>query len=222
MIYLIYVSILCIISFVATGIDKRFFESTRGRIILSLRGTRKTVNELSAELGLTDNAVRAHLLSLERDRLVEQGDLIKGHRKPHFSYKLTPEADQLFPKSYHSLFNRMLSVLKGRLTDVFVKDILEETGRSIGATGNDAGDLDQRVDLALAAIAEVGGSAAAVRSDEGLVIESDGCPFSESVAEHPEVCKLTEAMIQEIVGLEVKETCDRTGPPKCRFRIDPA
>jgi predicted ArsR family transcriptional regulator len=222
LIYLIYVSLLCIIWFMATGIDKRFFESTKGQIILSLRGTKKTVNELSAELGLTDNAVRAHLLSLERDRLVEQGDLIKGHRKPHFSYRLTPEAEHLFPKSYHSLFNRLLSVLKGRFSDVFVNDVLAETGRSIGATDDAAGDLDQRVDLALAAIAEVGGSAAAVRSDEGIVIESDGCPFSESVAEHPEVCKLTEAMIQEIVGLDVKESCDRTGPPKCRFRIDPA
>jgi predicted ArsR family transcriptional regulator len=67
----------------------------------------------------------------------------------------------------------------------------------------------------------VGGSAAAVRSDEGIVIESDGCPFSESVSEHPEVCKLTESMISEIVDKEVTETCDRTGAPKCRFVIKP-
>ena len=207
--------------FVATGLDKRFFESTRGRIILSLRGTKKTVNELSSELGLTDNAVRAHLLSLERDRLVELGELVKGNRKPHFSYRLTSEAEQLFPKSYHSLFNRLLSVLKGRFSDVFVRDVLSETGRSIGVADNRPVDLDERVDLALAAIAEVGGTASAVRSDDRIIIESDGCPFSESVSEHPEVCKLTESMISEIVDTDVTETCDRTGAPKCRFVIRP-
>src|SRR5881398_826577 len=53
-----------------TNLDKRFFESTRGRIVLLLRASEKTVNDLAAHLQLTDNAVRAHLLSLERDGLV--------------------------------------------------------------------------------------------------------------------------------------------------------
>ncbi|MFL6467248.1 MAG: helix-turn-helix transcriptional regulator [Pyrinomonadaceae bacterium] len=205
-----------------TELDKRFFESTRGRMILSLRGSSKTVNELAAELGLTDNAVRAHLLSLERDRLVEQGGLVKGHRKPHFSYRLTDEASHLFPKSYHSLLNRLLDVLRKRFSDVFISDVLSETGRNIGESDNVSGSLDDRVDVALAALANVGGAAVAVRSSEGIVIESDACPFADSVSEHPEVCKLTEAMIEEIVGLKVVETCDRKGSPKCRFQINAA
>jgi len=55
-----------------TKLDKRFFDRPRGRIVTSLRGTTKIVNELAAELELTDNAVRAHLLSLERDGLIRQ------------------------------------------------------------------------------------------------------------------------------------------------------
>ena len=46
-----------------TKLDKRFFESTRGRIVTLLRGTTETVNELAQQLELSDNAVRAHLLS---------------------------------------------------------------------------------------------------------------------------------------------------------------
>jgi predicted ArsR family transcriptional regulator len=49
-----------------TKLDKRFFESTRGQIVLLLRNSNKTVNDLAAALNLTDNAVRAHLLTLEQ------------------------------------------------------------------------------------------------------------------------------------------------------------
>ena len=53
----------------ATKFDQRFFESTRGQIVSLLHGSNKTVNELADALGLSDNAVRAHLLTLERDNL---------------------------------------------------------------------------------------------------------------------------------------------------------
>ena len=59
------------------GFDERFFESTRGKIVKLLWESEKTVNDLAAELGLTDNAVRAHLLSLERDGVAEAGGTIK-------------------------------------------------------------------------------------------------------------------------------------------------
>src|SRR5918999_5543274 len=120
----------------ATKLDKRFFESTRGRIVALLRGTRKTVNELADDLELTDNAVRAHLLSLERDGLIKQGGIQRGTRKPHFAYELTEEAEQLFPKAYDALLNQLISVLKGRLTPGALDEVLRDVGRSLaGAQG---------------------------------------------------------------------------------------
>src|SRR5215207_8128885 len=43
---------------------------TRARVIELLRHGRKTVDDLAAALGLTDNAVRMHLAGLEREGLV--------------------------------------------------------------------------------------------------------------------------------------------------------
>src|ERR1041385_5375211 len=79
--------------------DKRFFDSTRGQIVTLLRSAPCTVEELAGKLNLTDNAVRAHLATLERDGLVRQSGLRRGPRKPHFTYVLTDEADKLFPKA---------------------------------------------------------------------------------------------------------------------------
>src|SRR5918994_5184077 len=115
-----------------TKFDRRFFESTRGRIVTLLRGTTKTVNELANELGLTDNAVRAHLLSLERDALIKQSGVQKGTRKPHFAYELTAEADNLFPKAYDALLNQLITVLKGRLAPATLEQVLRDVGRSLG------------------------------------------------------------------------------------------
>ena len=70
------------------GWRERLFKSTRGRILDLLRTRDRTVNELAEELRLTDNAVRAHLASLERDRLVVHSGMKPGFRKPHATYAL--------------------------------------------------------------------------------------------------------------------------------------
>lgn len=207
---------------VKTKLDKRFFESTRGQIVALLRGSAKTVNEIADALKLTDNAIRAHLLSLERDGLVEQKGVVKGFRKPHHLYGLTAEARHLFPKPYASLFNRMLAVLKRTLPPASVAATLRNLGNEIGNenSADRSAEFDGRIDEALKALESLGGSAEVVREKNKTLIKSESCPFSEAVSEHPEVCKVAESMIAEIVGTNVTETCDRAASPKCMFQIE--
>ncbi len=205
-----------------TKLDKRFFDSTRGRIVKSVRGTRKTVNELSKELGLTDNAVRAHLLSLERDGLIKQSGIQRGTRKPHFSYQLTEEADHLFPKAYDAILNQLIAALKGRLSPAALKEVLHEVGRSLAGsrgTARKSEDLETRAGRALGALEAIGGSARIEKENGKLFIRSEGSPLAAAVAEHPEVCGLAENLVSEIIGMEVRERCDREGTPRCRFEI---
>ena len=206
-----------------TKLDERFFDSSRGRIVTLLRGSAKTVNELAAELELTDNAVRAHLLSLERDGLIRQRGVQRGTRKPHFTYELTNEAESLFPKAYDALVNQLISALKGRFTPAALDEVLREVGRSLAANANSdrkKGDLDTRIGKALSALEAIGGAAQLEKEGDKLVIRSGSCPLASAVAEHPEVCQLTEALLAEIIGKKVRERCDRDGPPRCAFEIE--
>jgi DNA-binding transcriptional ArsR family regulator len=114
-----------------TKLDERFFDSTRGRVVTMLRAGERTVEELAGELGLTDNAVRAHLSTLERDGLVRQRGVRRGFRKPHLTYALTREAEHLFPKAYDVLLNQLITVLKGRLGREGLEDALREVGRAL-------------------------------------------------------------------------------------------
>lgn len=203
-------------------LDQRFFESTRGQIVTMLRSSPCTVEELATKLELTDNAVRAHLSTLERDGLVRQSGLRRGARKPHFTYALTEEADQLFPKAYDALLNQLIAVLKNRLSPAEIEGVLREVGRSVAANtpnGHDA-SLHSRVQKALKVLEAIGGSAQIEQHDDKIVIRGNGCPLAAAVSVHPEVCRLAETLVGEIVKAPVVEKCDRESRPQCRFEID--
>jgi predicted ArsR family transcriptional regulator len=205
-----------------TKLDERFFESTRGQIVMMLRMSPRTVSEIAQRLGVTDNAVRAHLLALERDGLVEHRGAVKGFRKPHYAYGLTDEARHLFPKPYAYVLNKLVGVLKRALPKKAVVETLRQLGRDLAGDGPHASDqpLNERLDEALKAIELLGGAAQVHKQNGHVVLKSQSCPFYEVVAEHPETCIAAESMIEQIVGLPVKETCERNGSPKCCFEIE--
>ena len=206
-----------------TKLGERFFESTRGRIVSLLRSETLTVNELTEKLQLTDNAVRAHLLTLERDGLIKQSGVRRGFRKPHFAYKLTHDAEGLFPKAYDQLLNAIISVLKDRLDPKATAEVLREVGRSLAAgQASLRGSLESRARAAVKALEALGGSARIEKEETKWIISSGSCPLATAVGEHPEVCQLAEALMTEIVGVPVQEHCDRDGPPQCRFEIKKA
>ncbi len=201
--------------------DKRFFESTRGQIVTILRGAPCTVEELAKKLSLTDNAVRAHLATLERDGLARQSGLRRGPRKPHFTYVLTEQADKLFPKAYDALLNQLIAVLKTRLSPPEIEAVLREVGRTMAADAPAAngGNLEKRLQIASKVLDAIGGATEVVILEDKAVIQSSGCPLAAAVTVHPEVCGLAEALVEEIVKAPVEEHCDRTNRPKCRFEI---
>ncbi len=206
-----------------TKFGQNFFDSTRGRILELVRGGMGTVDELSRQLELTDNAVRAHLATLERDRLIEQHGVQRGLRKPHFAYRLTPEAEHLFPKAYHTLLNQLLAVLNFRLEPQELQSILREvaTALAVNLSASRNGETaESKAQSAVAALEELGGTSRIEREDDKLLIRSNsGCPFSETVSEHPEICRLAEVLLSEITSLEVREHCQRGESPQCSFEI---
>lgn len=206
-----------------TKFGRNFFDSTRGRILDLLRGGIGTVDELSRSLELTDNAVRAHLATLERDGLIEQSGLQRGLRKPHFSYRVTNEAEQLFPKAYHALLNQLLVVLKLRLKPKQLESILREVAAALAAGLNvkrNGESLEHKAATAVEVLEEIGGVSHIEKEDDKLLIRSNGgCPFSETVTDHPEICRLAEVLLSEITDSDVREQCRRGAAPQCAFEI---
>jgi predicted ArsR family transcriptional regulator len=200
--------------------DQRFFSTTRGRVVQLLRRASRTVEELARSLELTDNAVRAHLATLERDGLVRQGGLRRGPGKPSYTYDLTPDSERLFPKAYGPVLRRLLDVLAERLPRGELEAALREVGRQLGNDSRVGGDPRRRLEAAVAALNELGGLAELEECDGRLRIRGFSCPLAAAVPGHPEVCRLAEALVQEIVGTPVRECCERGEVPRCSFEVE--
>src|SRR5262245_16706050 len=108
------------------GLNQRFHDSTRGRVIARLRGGPCTVDELAAELGLTDNAIRQHLTALERDGVVRHAGVRRGPGagKPASLYEVHPDAEALLSRAYAPALTALLAVLSGELPPAQMKKVL--------------------------------------------------------------------------------------------------
>src|SRR5437763_1816982 len=142
--------------------DRRFLSSTRGQVVMLLARAARTVEELAAALGVTDNAVRSHLSLLERDGLVRQQGVRRSGGKPAYVYDVTPLAEQLFPKAYGPVLGLVLDVLGERLPADAVEGLLREVASRLAAQSAAAvprgRTVDQRIERAVAVLEELGGS----------------------------------------------------------------
>jgi predicted ArsR family transcriptional regulator len=181
------------------------------------------VDDLARELGLTDNAIRSHLIGLERDGLVRQGELRRGGSKPSFTYELTEEAERLFPKAYGVLLTGLLGVLAERLPPEELANVLREVGHRI-PTGNGApqGELRDRVEKAVGLLAGLGGLADIEETERGYVIRGCSCPLAAAVKGTPDACLLAETLLSDVIGVPVQQVCDQGPPARCCFEVPAA
>jgi predicted ArsR family transcriptional regulator len=80
-------------------------------------------------------------------------------------------------------------------------------------------DLGERASGAAALVDSLGGLTEVTRANGGQMIQRYACPLAEVSAAQPEVCRLVETMLAEVTGGEVRELCDGSWPPHCRFAI---
>jgi predicted ArsR family transcriptional regulator len=206
-----------------TGWNKRLFASTRGRILALLQGENHTVNDLAAALQLTDNAVRAHLLSLERDGLVKQRGTRPGKRKPHVAYGLSTEAEHIFPKAYGPLLAHLVTVLSNRLTLRALRAMMREVGRSVAADYFhrwNGRNRRERVEAALDLLHDLGGLAKLdERGGKRFIAGRNGCPFATVTSSHPEACLIIESLLSTVLGVPAKKCCEYGETPRCCFEL---
>jgi predicted ArsR family transcriptional regulator len=208
----------------AADLGRRFLESTRGRIVSLLRRGARTVEELARSLGLTDNAVRNHLATLERDGLVRQDGVrrVLGAGKPAVLYEVRPEAEPLFSRAHPPVLAAVVDVLVDELPPERADALLREVGRRLArrAGGQAGGPLQERARAAATVLNALGGDVDVVVADGALRLQGHGCPLSAAVARRAEVCRAVETFVAEVIGAPVRECCQHGARPCCAFAVD--
>ncbi|HEX5438965.1 MAG TPA: helix-turn-helix domain-containing protein [Gemmatimonadaceae bacterium] len=202
--------------------SEKFYESTRGRIIHLLRRSGATVDQLARALGLTNNAVRVHLATLERDGIIEQrtAEPTGAVGKPAYRYRIAPDVEPLFSHAYAPVLDQLLDVLTEHMSPDQVDSVMQAVGQRLAAArAIPAGDTRARAEGATRVLGELGGIAQLEEHDGTLTIRGASCPVSSTVRNHPEVCRAVEALVAELVGAPVQQHCEHSDRPRCCFEI---
>ena len=200
----------------------KFYQTTRGRIVRHLRRASLTVDQIATALGLTDNAVRSHLTSLERDGLVEQSVSKRGGvGKPAYEYRIAADAEPLFSQAYLPVLTQLLEVLQERLSPDELERVMHAVGnRMAEGKAMTSGELEERARKASVLLDALGGVTEVESHENGTIaIRGFSCPLGAAVQGHAGVCTAVETMLSDVIGVPVHECCDRGDRPRCCFEV---
>jgi len=196
--------------------------AARGRIIGLLRRGRRTVDEMAASSGVTDNAVRAQLQLLEgagvvRAAFTRQGD---GAGKPATVYEIDPAAEPSLSAAYAPVLGALLDTLAERYSAEELREVFRAAGRRLGATvPSKKRSLEARVNAAADVLTSLGAEMDVEPIAGGFRLQGYACPLSAAVRQHPTACQVVEQFVADIVDAPTTECCDRTDGARCRFEI---
>lgn len=204
------------------GWFERWVTGTRGRILSLLRRDPATVSDLAGNVGISDNAVRTHLTSLQRDGLVEEAGTAHegGVGKPAQLYRVTELGEELFPKAYAAVLGQVLRVVAEQEGEDGLVALLEKVGRRVGRTARSGVASGERIESTAQLLRGLGGDIEIVPEPSGRWrIEGRGCPLSGVVRDQAVACTLIEALIAEATGGAVTQCCRHGDRPRCSFRV---
>lgn len=200
----------------------------RQQALLNLLLQRKeglTIDQMAQALGITRTAVREHIGSLERDRLVAPGAFaLSTGGRPGRRYALTERGHALFPKQYDLMARMLLASLTQRLGAREAERELRELGAKLASQlkSKIVGEtLEQRARSIAALMGELGYAASALQDDEPA-IEALNCVYHELARADQTVCALDLSLIENLADAEVEHrACMARGDNACVFCLKP-
>ena len=195
--------------------------ATRGKLIALLRRAPSTIEELSAELDITDNAVRPHIQTLQSAGIVMQAGTRQsvGAGKPATLYRIAPSAVGSLSAAYAPVLSALLDTMRAELKPSQVSALLRETGRKLAASESVArGSLESRVNAAAEVLSALGGEIDVQRTENGYRICGFVCSLSAALSAEPTVCTVIEEFVSTMVKAPVHECCDKSAG-NCRLDI---
>jgi len=191
-------------------------ENTRQVILEILRRRKRvTIEELTRQLRLAPATVRRHLDILMRDAYVEVEQVRRETGRPHYVFSLSEAGEDLFPKHYVRLTNRVIDEIvalspeeiEGRsgadVVDLVFQKMAERMAQAYGPriTG---GTLDERLGQVVEALADEGIVLEPRKTDEGYVLLGYGCPCRRVQDAHTQLCSHHRWLLSCLLHAEVE------------------
>lgn len=183
-----------------------------------------TIKELEELLGVTTNAVRQHLQSLQADGYVERRPVNAGVGRPYHAYMISAKAHDLFACHCDDLALTLLE-------EVFALEGAERVGMLLDRVGDRLAKryassvrgevLQERVEQLAGALYQRGVLTDVDVEDENtIILHAYNCPYHELAQEHRSICEMDEEVMRKILGSDVNlSACMMDGHRGCSFVV---
>ncbi len=200
--------------------------STREVVLRTIKSANgATVEVLAEAAGVSPVTVRHHVNGLLADGLIEADSVRRKVGRPYHVYFLSEEGQELFPKKYFALSNRLLEELKERFSAEVVNDLFQSLVQKIIDEHRhefEHLDFEERLNYLMRLLADEGFLARWEHSGAGYRITEYSCPFLNMGQQHSEICTLDTALIQAVLGTEIEQhSCMLNGDDCCQFELLP-
>jgi predicted ArsR family transcriptional regulator len=191
---------------------------------LKMRGG-ATIAELASDLGTSGEAVRQQITPLESEGSVDREVLPPvGAGRPAVRFRLTPNGEGLFPKSYDDLTVMLVDVIREELGDeALVRILMRLTDKRVEAFAprlKKLTSLRQKMNV-LRAIYDAEDPFVEVEEiDGGYRLIERNCPFLNVAMLRPLLCSCTVSVLTRLLEREVvREERFQDGRGCCAFRV---
>lgn len=192
------------------------------KLLLS-SATGMSIDELATELDISRNAVKQHLVGLEKDQLVREAALNSTGGRPSRNYTLTEQGRNRLPKQYPWFCNLLLSELKTELGETALRQMLWRMGVSLArslAPQFSGKDPAQKQSALLELMQSLGYHAEMEADQAQPTIKAVNCVYHDLAQQHPELCEFDRALIATLLDKPIEQTaCMALQDCACKFKI---
>jgi predicted ArsR family transcriptional regulator len=157
------------------------------------------------------------------DNLIEATAVRRKVGRPYYTYSLSADGQELFPKRYVRLTSRILNELKARLPEEMVAEIFK--GVVQGIIAEHAGEfeslpMESKLDYLVDMLGEEGFLSSWEKTADGYKVVEYSCPYISVGHEHSEVCTFDKELMLTVLQTPVHQhSCMLEGATCCEFSL---
>lgn len=198
---------------------------SRQEQILTLLLATKTglsIDEIAEQQAISRNAVKQHIVVLEKDQLIKVAHLNSTKGRPSRSYVLTELGINHFSKQYSWFCNLLLTELKEEMGSDGFTSFMQRLGYKIAISlapqfvGKNA---EQKAETLVSIMDNLGYQVSVEQAGEYATIKAVNCVFHDLAQEHTELCEFDRTLIRTLLDNPVEQTeCMAKQGCACRFK----
>ncbi|MCK5831124.1 MAG: HTH domain-containing protein [Methylococcales bacterium] len=197
---------------------------SRQEQILTLLLATKTglsIDEIAGQQEISRNAVKQHMVVLEKEQLIKAAHLNSTKGRPAQCYVLTDLGINHFSKQYSWFCNLLLTELKEEIGADDFAGFMQRVGYKVAESlspqfvGKSA---EQKAETLASIMHNLGYQVSIAQTGDRATITAVNCVFHDLAQEHTELCEFDRALIHTLLDNPVEQTeCMAKQGGACRF-----